>query len=832
MYVCQVLLSGLIAIALAGMTKAEDPPRSFSGIYPHLAMFNGNGECGTGAVVPWAGKLWIVTYAPHEPKGSDDKLYEVSENLVQVIREESIGGTPANRMIHDESQQLFIGPYVIGKEGDVRVIPYSKMFGRPTGNARHLTAPAKLVYTASMEEALYEIDVKTLEVNELFADEAVKTGRHSNLPGYHGKGLSSGHGRVIYANNGEHGKQAQERPDIPSGVLAEWDGKSNEWQVVSRTQFTEVTTPDGIHGNLHPGSNPVWAMGWDHRSLILMCLDRGEWHRYRLTKASHSYDGAHGWNTEWPRIREIGEDDLLMTMHGAFWKFPRTFRPGQTSGIRPRSAYLKIVGDFCRWNDSIVLGCDDSAKNEFLNTRKAKGKLAGPEQSQSNLVFLKPEELDEFGPVIGHGAVWLNDEVEAGLASDPMHTGGFESGSLFLAHEAPNEVTFTVEVDTAGKGKWEKRDKIVVQPGAGELHSLDLGETAEWLRVVPSTSCKATVSLELREKRKAQTSTEGLTDSLSQTGDKAFRGGLVRAGKKSVGLQMLATTREGKTSTIEGYYELTPDLKFRRVEDKTKESFMKEHVGLQEGVLKIDGHSILYVDDDGTRYRLPVGNSWFLDHPKAVDHQRVAREVCTERDLFQAGGTFYELPARNAGGFAKIRPVCSHDKFIHDYCTWRGLMVLTGLSPQASKTDPHVLASDDGKAAVWLGSVDDLWKFGSAKGQGGPWTNTQVEVGETSDAYLTTGYGKKRLKADSSEATTLVIECDLQGNGTWTPVGKLELSASSAQTPHQLHINGATHPVASAANGEMPLPDVLNAAYWIRFRAEKPSIVSLLLTYE
>ncbi len=29
---------------------------SVSGIYPHLAMFNQEGECGTGAVVPWAGR--------------------------------------------------------------------------------------------------------------------------------------------------------------------------------------------------------------------------------------------------------------------------------------------------------------------------------------------------------------------------------------------------------------------------------------------------------------------------------------------------------------------------------------------------------------------------------------------------------------------------------------------------------------------------------------------------------------------------------------------------------------------------------------------------------
>ena len=29
-----------------------------------------------------------------------------------------------------------------------------------------------------------------------------------------------------------------------------------------------------------------------------MLLQDGEWHKYRLPKASHSYDGAHGRNTE------------------------------------------------------------------------------------------------------------------------------------------------------------------------------------------------------------------------------------------------------------------------------------------------------------------------------------------------------------------------------------------------------------------------------------------------------------------------------------------------------------------------------------------------------
>ena len=111
----------LAALILATATL-QAAPRQVSGIYAHLAMFNDEGECGTGAVVPWADRLWVVTYAPHMPKGSSDKLYEITPDLQQIIRPESIGGTPANRLIHDESGQLFIGPHVIGQDGTVRTI--------------------------------------------------------------------------------------------------------------------------------------------------------------------------------------------------------------------------------------------------------------------------------------------------------------------------------------------------------------------------------------------------------------------------------------------------------------------------------------------------------------------------------------------------------------------------------------------------------------------------------------------------------------------------------------------------------------------------------------
>mgnify|MGYP007073234580 FL=1 len=133
-------------------------------------MFSNDIAFGTGPVVPWADRLWVITYGPHLPFGSSDKLYEITPDLKQIVRPESVGGTPANRMIHRESQQLFIGPYVIDAQRGVRVIPPSRMPGRLTGNARHLADPAGKIYYATMEEGLYEVDVQSLAVTSLIRD--------------------------------------------------------------------------------------------------------------------------------------------------------------------------------------------------------------------------------------------------------------------------------------------------------------------------------------------------------------------------------------------------------------------------------------------------------------------------------------------------------------------------------------------------------------------------------------------------------------------------------------------------------------------------------------
>jgi hypothetical protein len=58
---------------------------------------------------------------------------------------------------------------------------------------------------------------------------------------------------------------------------------------------------------------------------------------------------------------------------------------------------------------------------------------------------------------------------------------------------------------------------------------------------------------------------------------------------------------------------------------------------------------------------------------------RICREVATERDLFSCMGTFYELPAENADGYAKIRPISTHHYRINDYASYRGMLLMTGI---------------------------------------------------------------------------------------------------------------------------------------------------------
>lgn len=446
-------------------TVAIKPARTdihISGIYPHLTTYGvysqngahdkqGHNECGIGAVVPWAGQLWMVNYAPHQPGGSEHKLFSIDPDLSKplTVHPESVGGTPAGRMIHAESKQLLMAHHLIDQDGKVRTIQPKDMPIRVTAIARHLKDPTNMVYYIDMEGSIWEANVHTLAVTRLFK---------KPVPGWHGKGGYTSQGRLVISNNGElHVGSYKDvlvggKATTPEerGVLAEFDGTN--WKIVERRQFTEVTGPKGITGG-SDGNDSIWAMGWDRRSVRLKVLDNGQWHTYLLPKAAYCNDASHGWYTEWPRIREITDGRWMMDMHGMFFDFPQTFSSTNSAGIEPIGSHLRYVPDFCDWNGKLVLATDETSIQG--------NPLAG--QPQSNLWFGKYDDLKNWGPASGYGGPWIEDEVKANTPSDPFLVAGFERRIVHLAVGRRNAVA---------KKAFRATDEIEIKKMSEELARL------------------------------------------------------------------------------------------------------------------------------------------------------------------------------------------------------------------------------------------------------------------------------------------------------------------------------------------------------------------------
>lgn len=877
---------------------------NFSGIYPHLAFDNEEDECGTGALVPWAGRLWAITYGPHSPFGSSDRLYEITPDLTMTVRPESVGGTCANRMIHSESGQLFIGRYVIDRGRRIRVLSPERIQGRLTGCARSLDDPARKILLATMEEGIYEVDVVSLNIDEWWPDTnpkadgvspdnatddasetGSKEGRHFRhrpgagddiLPGYHGKGFYSGQGRLVYANNGEDSPEARTRPDLPSGALGQWNGVDGggRWNLVARNQFCDVTGPGGIWGNRDFAADPIWTVGWDVRSVILKVLDDGQWVTYRLPKASHCYDGAHGWNTEWPRIREIdppqspseegrGDAELappvadgpfLMTMHGMFWSFPRDFSASRSAGIRPLSSYLKVIGDFARWREFdggrfVVFGCDDAARNEFLNKRRFKGETRSAGRSQSNLWFVEADRLDSFGPASGDGAVWLHDAVKKGETSDPFLFDGFDRRSLHLANDSGIDAAVALEVDRFGKGEWTTLKTVPLPAGEYRFVDFNATESAAWIRLV-SDADLTDVTAMFHFGSDFPERDDSIFQEIAEPDDGDFSAGLVRNGLEEKDLHFVADRYEDGRPVSTAYYRLNAEMKLAKSENVAERERLRGELAVPTGLVTLEKNGVLIVDDRGRRYRLPLsipfdGKGGTSSDAAAVP-ARLNREIVTERDLLNVAGTFFELPAENADGFARIRPIATHRRKIVDFCSHRGMMILTGVKNReegGAETDSlNVIRSDDGKAALWAGTIDDLWRFGKPVGFGGPWRQTRVASGEVSDPYLIHGYDRKRLiltrhaMADSpdlpysgSDGVTGNDRSDEEGEkGESAPIEirlEVDFTGDGRFYPFQ------TFAVASDKNVRYDFPKNF-AAFWVRLVAESPGTFTSEFLYE
>ena len=415
-------------------------------------------ESGVGALLPWADVLWAVTYNSHKAAtGSGLGLYRIDENL-KAERVHIHNGTHANRMVHKESQQAFIGPYGIDLRGNFRVIE-DLLDHRLTATMTHLSDPANRVYMLTMEGLLFETDVTSLK-SRLVTDLVKRFG----IQGPHFKGGFTGQGRVVVANNGLYNYGEE-----PCGLL-EWDG--TRWRVLSRKPHMECA------GRTNMG-NVVFCTGWDESSVLFRALIKGQWHNYRLPKSSHAF--THAWQTEWMRIREVETEHFLMDIHAGFYELQPVAFEDAIWGVKPVCQHLRMIPDYCSFRGMLALAGNENTPNSEANV------LGG--QPQSGIWFGKTDDLWGWGKPQGWGGPWRKRAVRKAEASEPFLMTGYDKKVLHLKSGTP--ASFLVEIDFLGDGSWERYEEIRTGAGGYRFHAFPQGFSAHWVRITPSADCVA-----------------------------------------------------------------------------------------------------------------------------------------------------------------------------------------------------------------------------------------------------------------------------------------------------------------------------------------------------
>jgi hypothetical protein len=446
----------------------------FSGVMPHLAQVADLGpprsEIGVGCLMPFAGKLYVLNYSSHRrATGTGTGLRVIEADLSMTRHPAAVDGTYANRMVHHPSNQLIIGPHLIDPQHRVRTVP-ELIDIRLAGTSPHLSEPARLVYMLGMEGELFELDVHTLACTQI-ADLQQHLGTEGEGM-VHFKDCFTNSGRLVVCSN-EYmdadfaGARAQ-------GRLAEWKG-SGAWTVLERKPYVGLGGIVGFGGT-------TFAIGWDRASALLSVhtASNDTWTRYRLPKASHCFD--HKWQTEWPRVRSVEHERLLLDCHGTFYELSPHAYAQRIWGVRPVGTHLTVVPDFCSWRGLLVMG-SDNASADFGGTLTTA-------EPQSGIWMGRLDDLWQLGKPAGWGGPWWDDPVHAGQPSDPFLMTGFGHKCLHLSHTAGRSVSFDLELDALGTGRFQRYATLETADTLVEV--FPPGLSAHWARLVPRANCTAT----------------------------------------------------------------------------------------------------------------------------------------------------------------------------------------------------------------------------------------------------------------------------------------------------------------------------------------------------
>jgi hypothetical protein len=181
-------------------------------------------------------------------------------------------------------------------------------------------------------------------------------------------------------------------------------------------------------------------------------------------------------------------------------------------------------------------------------------------------------------------------------------------------------------------------------------------------------------------------------------------------------LQFAATLVTANGTATAAYYEIDGSMQLRRATNASADNTLRTHFSLSKADFTADAASVLYTSGRD-RFRLPKSSAVY-DNAFASGWPRGVREVVTERQLFQAHGTFYELPLGSAGGFRRIRPITTHHKHISDFAADNTWCEYARFTVQPGQTLQHRFP--DGYSAHWVRLKADMTTSATATFTYGP----------------------------------------------------------------------------------------------------------------
>ena len=465
---------------MKAMLTLDQAKSSAIGVSSEFDDDNNMSECGVGALIPWADRLYYSTYLAMPGDGAGTKIGYIDRNYADhtVLQTDAIH---TGRFIHWETEQLCIGCVAVEKDGTAHTIS-DLLNVRVSGFAVHLSTPTTHVYALSMEGKLYSVNLTTYTATEIINIKTTlsQTYVHYKACWTHAAPFGSTD-RVVCVSNVQSSATA-----ALSGAVVAVDPIGLTASVKLQDSAIEVA------GQYYPSNGGItYVIGKDHKSPFLgvMANNNGAVFKYRFPQWTKAQD----WyiSQEWMRIRPVTTERFLMNAYGTWYNLSTWLNHSGAAGpenygvegtdypiLEPIARYVDTITDFCVFNGKFVIGTNNMSPHN--------GSFPNSGQANSAIKFSDIEDIWKGGKPIGRGYFWYKDSLTSGTASDAMLIRGYDKKSVQVYNGSASSIDITISV--VNYSDTYTLSTLTVAAGAFGTYQFPDGCGGDWVKLTPSAT--------------------------------------------------------------------------------------------------------------------------------------------------------------------------------------------------------------------------------------------------------------------------------------------------------------------------------------------------------